>query len=75
MLTDEFDGEIIFEVEPPPELRKKYPLADIAKKFVVVEREEAHCGIIVYGFYTNPDRWIANCNERALIVELLKRIK
>lgn len=58
MVTHEFDGKIIFEMETPPELKIKYPLADIAKKFVVVEREEAHCGKIG-GYYDPIDAWIA----------------
>lgn len=49
----------------------KIPFEDRADEYAIVRNDKATAGLIVYSKY--HDGWIANCNNRHLIRELMKR--
>lgn len=76
-LDDQFrqiKGEVLFVWTLPPRTEHQRCYEDIAKEYLVVKREKAIGGLVVYADWENGGFQVNPWNTRHLIGELLRQL-
>jgi len=71
MTNPPIDGQLIYSVEVPAEVRAADKYADIAEAYAVEAGEHIPGGCIIWGLYHGE--WIANISARWLVLHLLTK--